>query len=57
LITCQHCRYFRPAASNPATSMGRCYANARHGFFYPMEKHTCRDYSDSVKKPEAPKRG
>lgn len=48
MITCQHCRYFRPDMVNPISGMGRCLADARHGFFYPDQKHSCRDYSDSV---------
>ena len=54
MITCLHCRHFRAAASNAA--MGRCMHQARHGFFYPLEKHSCSDH-DSTKKQEPPKRG
>jgi hypothetical protein len=47
MITCDHCRHFQHASSNPSAGMGRCMAAARHGFFYPMERHSCRDH-DSV---------
>jgi len=47
MITCDHCRYFRPDAINPKAGMGKCCADARHGYFYPMEKHRCRDFSDT----------
>lgn len=47
MIACKHCRYFRPDAINPPAGMGRCMHDARHGYFYPGEKHRCDDFSDT----------
>lgn len=46
MIQCAHCRYFRPDAINSSAGMGRCMHDARHGYFYPGEKHRCDDFSD-----------
>lgn len=43
-VTCATCRYFRPDAHNPSAAMGRCYADARHGYFYPDDRHRCGDH-------------
>lgn len=57
MITCDQCRHFRRDTVNPVSGMGRCLHDARHGYFYPDQKHHCRDFDDSVKKPEPPKHG
>lgn len=49
IITCTTCRYFRPDAQNPNAAMGRCYADARHGYFFANEWHRCADHSSEVK--------
>lgn len=55
-ITCATCRYFRPDANNPTAAMGRCYATARHGYFFPYERHRCLDHtSEPQARPEPPK--
>lgn len=52
-ITCNTCRYFRPDAENPTAAMGRCYADARHGYFFANEHHRCMDHaSEPQAKPE-----
>lgn len=48
-ITCEHCRHFQPDPINPAAGMGRCLHTARHGMYYPNEKHPCRDFSEQAK--------
>lgn len=52
MISCEHCRYFQPDAINPLAGMGRCMHDARHGYFYPGEKHSCKDFSDGAQKPQ-----
>lgn len=44
-ITCATCRYFRPNAHNPSATMGRCYHNARHDYFFANEHHRCMDHT------------
>lgn len=52
-ITCATCRYFRPDAQNSTAAMGRCYADARHGYFFANEHHRCVDHtSEPQAKPE-----
>lgn len=47
MIECGRCRYFLPDSANPTAAMGHCMADARHGGFYPNEKHPCKDFSDT----------
>ncbi len=48
-VQCETCRHFPPDANN-SSGMGRCMHPARHGYFYPNEKHRCADHND---KPDA----
>ena len=47
-VTCATCVYFRPSPSNPAAAMGRCLADARHGYFFAGEVHRCMDHEAIV---------
>lgn len=47
MIICARCRYFCPDTINPAAGMGRCMHDARHGYFYPGEKHHCDDFCNA----------
>lgn len=55
-VRCGDCRYFKPDAQNPTAAMGRCYHNARHGYFFAGEWHRCMDHtSEPQAKPETAK--
>lgn len=47
MTTCEHCRHFHPDRINPPAGIGRCMHPARHGYFYPAQKHHCRDHEDA----------
>lgn len=47
MIQCDHCRYFQPDPINPPAGMGRCMHEARHGYWHPAAKHSCRDFDES----------
>jgi hypothetical protein len=55
MITCIHCRHFQPDAINPPAGMGRCMHEARHGYWYPTEKHVCNDHEER-ERAESPQR-
>jgi len=43
-IQCATCRHFQRDTNNPEAAMGRCLHPARHGYWYPEEKHRCDDH-------------
>lgn len=47
-VTCTTCKHFEADASNPAAAMGRCLADARHGYFFAGEVHRCIDHEATI---------
>jgi len=43
---CATCQHFERDRINPDGGMGKCMHAAQHGYFYPMERHRCRDHAE-----------
>lgn len=48
MATCETCTHFFPDRINPEAGLGRCGAPVSHGYFFPAEKHVCRDHRTKV---------
>lgn len=43
-IKCDDCAWFQRDDIHPATGLGRCMHEARHGYWHALADHYCRDY-------------